>query len=112
MARPVTVCIDTNVLLGFFNNEPDKVESCSAFFQLLFTRRIKSVVEMPRKKLPRHVVRRQPRAEKIVLKHRDPTIAALLRIIDLALFNIRECHLLEFLLVGIYGDARICGQHC
>jgi predicted nucleic-acid-binding protein len=44
MARPVTVCIDTNVLFGFFNNEPDKVESCSAFFQLLFTRRIKSVV--------------------------------------------------------------------
>jgi predicted nucleic acid-binding protein len=44
MARPVTVCIDTNVLLGFFNNEPDKVECCSAFFQLLFTRRIKSVV--------------------------------------------------------------------
>ena len=44
MARPVTVCIDTNVLLGFFNDEPDKVESCTAFFQLLFTRRIKSVV--------------------------------------------------------------------
>lgn len=44
MARPVTVCIDTNVLLGFFNNEPDKVESCTAFFQLLFTKRIKSVV--------------------------------------------------------------------
>lgn len=44
MARSVTVCIDTNVLLGFFNNEPDKVESCTAFFQLLFTRRIKSVV--------------------------------------------------------------------
>jgi len=40
----VTVCIDTNVLLGFFNDEPDKVESCNAFFQLLFTRRIKSVV--------------------------------------------------------------------
>jgi predicted nucleic acid-binding protein len=44
MARTVTVCIDTNVLLGFFNDEPDKVESCTAFFQLLFTRRIKSVV--------------------------------------------------------------------
>jgi len=44
MARSVTVCIDTNVLLGFFNNEPDKVESCTAFFQLLFTKRIKSVV--------------------------------------------------------------------
>ena len=44
MARSVTVCIDTNVLLGFFNNEPDKVESCAAFFQLLFTKRIKSVV--------------------------------------------------------------------
>ena len=44
MARPVTVCIDTNVLLGFFNNEPDKVESCTAFFQLLFAKRIKSVV--------------------------------------------------------------------
>jgi predicted nucleic acid-binding protein len=44
MARPVTVCIDTNVLLGFFNNEPDKVESCTAFFQLLFTKRIKSIV--------------------------------------------------------------------
>ncbi|MBK5276532.1 MAG: PIN domain-containing protein [Desulfuromonadales bacterium] len=44
MARSVTVCIDTNVLLGFFNDEPDKVESCTAFFQLLFTRRIKSVV--------------------------------------------------------------------
>lgn len=44
MARPVTVCIDTNVLLGFFNNEPDKVESCTAFFQFLFTKRIKSVV--------------------------------------------------------------------
>lgn len=44
MARSVTVCIDTNVLLGFFNDEPDKVESCAAFFQLLFTRRIKSVV--------------------------------------------------------------------
>ena len=40
----MTVCIDTNVLLGFFNNEPDKVESCTAFFQLLFTKRIKSVV--------------------------------------------------------------------
>ena len=40
----MTVCIDTNVLLGFFNNEPDKVESCAAFFQLLFTKRIKSVV--------------------------------------------------------------------
>lgn len=40
----MTVCIDTNVLLGFFNDEPDKVESCTAFFQLLFTRRIKSVV--------------------------------------------------------------------
>jgi predicted nucleic acid-binding protein len=40
----VTVCIDTNVLLGFFNSEPDKVESCTAFFQLLFTKRIKSVV--------------------------------------------------------------------
>jgi len=40
----VTVCIDTNVLLGFFNNEPDKVESCTAFFQLLFAKRIKSVV--------------------------------------------------------------------
>ncbi len=40
----MTVCIDTNVLLGFFNNEPDKVESCAAFFQLLFIRRIKSVV--------------------------------------------------------------------
>lgn len=46
MARPVTVCIDTNVLLGFFNDEPDKVESCAAFFQLLFTRRIKSVVSI------------------------------------------------------------------
>lgn len=44
MARAVTVCIDTNVLLGFFNNEPDKVESCTAFFQYLFTKRIKSVV--------------------------------------------------------------------
>jgi len=44
MARAVTVCIDTNVLLGFFNDEPDKVESCSAFFQLLFTRRLKAVV--------------------------------------------------------------------
>ena len=44
MARTVTVCIDTNVLLGFFNNEPDKVESCTAFFQLLFTKRIKSVI--------------------------------------------------------------------
>lgn len=44
MARAVTVCIDTNVLLGFFNNEPDKVESCNAFFQFLFTKRIKSVV--------------------------------------------------------------------
>lgn len=44
MARSVIVCIDTNVLLGFFNNEPDKVESCTAFFQLLFTHRIKSVV--------------------------------------------------------------------
>lgn len=44
MARPVTVCIDTNVLLGFFNDEPGKAESCAAFFQLLFTRRIKSVV--------------------------------------------------------------------
>lgn len=44
MAGAVTVCIDTNVLLGFFNDEPDKVESCSAFFQLLFTRRIKAVV--------------------------------------------------------------------
>jgi predicted nucleic acid-binding protein len=44
VARPVTVCIDTNVLLGFFNNEPDKVESCTAFFQLLFAKRIKSVV--------------------------------------------------------------------
>jgi predicted nucleic acid-binding protein len=44
MARPVTVCIDTNVLLGFFNDEPDKVESCTAFFQFLFIRRIKSVV--------------------------------------------------------------------
>jgi len=40
----VTVCIDTNVLLGFFNNEPDKVESCTAFFQYIFTKRIKSVV--------------------------------------------------------------------
>lgn len=40
----MTVCIDTNVLLGFFNNEPDKVESCTAFFQLLFTKRIKAVV--------------------------------------------------------------------
>lgn len=40
----MTVCIDTNVLLGFFNNGPDKVESCTAFFQLLFTKRIKSVV--------------------------------------------------------------------
>ena len=40
----MTVCIDTNVLLGFFNNEPDKVESGTAFFQLLFTKRIKSVV--------------------------------------------------------------------
>lgn len=40
----MTVCIDTNVLLGFFNNEPDKVESCTAFFQLLFAKRIKSVV--------------------------------------------------------------------
>ena len=44
MARPVTVCIDTNVLLGFFNNEPDKVESCTALFQFLFTKRIKSVI--------------------------------------------------------------------
>ena len=44
MARPVTVCIDTNVLLGFFNEEPDKVESCTAFFQFLFTRRLKSVI--------------------------------------------------------------------
>ena len=44
MARSVTVCIDTNVLLGFFNNEPDKVESCTAFFQFLFTKRIKSVI--------------------------------------------------------------------
>lgn len=44
MARPVTICIDTNVLLGFFNNEPDKVESCAAFFQFLFTRRINSVI--------------------------------------------------------------------
>jgi len=44
MARSVTVCIDTNVLLGFFNNEPDKVESCTAFFQLLFAKRITSVV--------------------------------------------------------------------
>ena len=44
MARSVTVCIDTNVLLGFFNNEPDKMESCSTFFQLLFAKRIKSVV--------------------------------------------------------------------
>ena len=44
MAGAVTVCIDTNVLLGFFNAEPDKVESCNAFFQLLFTRRIKAVV--------------------------------------------------------------------
>ena len=40
----MTVCIDTNVLLGFFNNEPDKVESCTAFFQLLFTKRIKSII--------------------------------------------------------------------
>lgn len=40
----MTVCIDTNVLLGFFNNEPDKVESCTVFFQLLFAKRIKSVV--------------------------------------------------------------------
>ncbi len=32
MARSVTVCIDTNVLLGFLNGEPDKVESCAAFF--------------------------------------------------------------------------------
>jgi len=44
MARPVTVCIDTNVQLGFFSDEPDKVESCSAFFQLIFTHRIKAVV--------------------------------------------------------------------
>ena len=44
MARAVIVCIDTNVLLGFFNNEPEKVESCTALFQLLFTKRIKSVV--------------------------------------------------------------------
>ena len=44
MARAVTVCIDTNVLLGFFNNEPDKVESCTTLFQYLFTKRIKSVV--------------------------------------------------------------------
>jgi predicted nucleic acid-binding protein len=44
MARPVTVCIDTNVLLGFFNNEPAKVESCTALFQFLFTKRIKSVI--------------------------------------------------------------------
>lgn len=44
MAWAVTVCIDTNVLLGFFNNEPDKVESCTAFFQFIFTKRIKSVV--------------------------------------------------------------------
>jgi predicted nucleic-acid-binding protein len=44
MARTVTVSIDANVLLCFFNDEPDKVESCTAFFQLLFTRRIKSVV--------------------------------------------------------------------
>lgn len=40
----MTVCIDTNVLLGFFKNEPDKVESCTTFFQLLFSKRIKSVV--------------------------------------------------------------------
>src|SRR5450432_3898953 len=44
MSRTVTVCTDANVLLVFFNDEPDKVESCTAFFQLLFTRRIKSVV--------------------------------------------------------------------
>ena len=44
MAWPVTVCIDTNVLLGFFNGEPDKIESCTAFFRLLFTQRIKSVI--------------------------------------------------------------------
>ena len=35
----MTVCNDTNVLLGFFNNEPEKVESCTAFFQFLFTKR-------------------------------------------------------------------------
>jgi len=44
MAWAVTVCIDTNVLLGFFNNEPDKVESCTVFFHCIFTKRIKSTV--------------------------------------------------------------------
>ena len=44
MAWAVTVCIDTNVLLGFFNDEPDKVDSCRAFFQFIFSRRIKSVI--------------------------------------------------------------------
>ena len=40
----MTVCIDTNVLLGFFNNVPDKVESCTAFFHYIFSKRIKSAV--------------------------------------------------------------------
>jgi predicted nucleic acid-binding protein len=44
MARPVKVCIDTNVLLGFFNEEPGKVESCALFLQLLFTRRIPAII--------------------------------------------------------------------
>ena len=44
MAAEVKVCIDTNVLLGFFNEEPGKVESTNLFLQILFKRRIPVVI--------------------------------------------------------------------
>jgi predicted nucleic acid-binding protein len=40
----VRISIDTNVLLGFFNEEPGKVDSCAPFLQLLFTRRLPAVI--------------------------------------------------------------------
>jgi predicted nucleic acid-binding protein len=40
----VKISIDTNVLLGFFNEEPGKVESCAQFLQLLFTNRLPVVI--------------------------------------------------------------------